>query len=90
MRISKVEFYGHGHGNFIRYAVIVVDGGIVVRGVKLIQRPDSTIMVAMPTRKKLDESYEEICHPVNAEAREIIERAVLAAWAKFPRVSVDK
>ena len=90
MKISKVEFYGASNGNFIRYAVIVIDGAIVIRGVKLIRRPDNSIMVAMPSRKRLDETHEEICHPVNAESRDMIEHAILSAWSLFPRVVVEK
>ena len=90
MRITKVNFYGTSKGNFIRYAVIVIDGAIVVRGIKLIRKPDTSILVAMPSRKKIDDTHEDIVHPLNAEARQVIERAVLGAWAVFPYVRIEK
>lgn len=81
MIITRVEFFGESNHNFIRYAMVVIDGMIVIKGIKLIKRPDDTILVAMPSKKKIDDSYEEIVHPVNKTARKIIEQAVLNAWA---------
>lgn len=90
MKITQVNFYGESRGNFIRYSAIVIDGAVVIRDLKLIRRADNSIMIAMPSRKKLDDSHEETVHPTNAEARQIIERAVLQAWAIFPTVMVEK
>ncbi len=90
MRVTKIDFYGVSDGKFIRYAVIVIDNAIVIRGVKLVRRPDNSIWIAMPQRKKINDVYEDIVHPHNAEARHIIENAVLSAWAAYPRVVVEK
>ena len=90
MKITQVDFYGLARGNFIRYASIVIDGAVVVRGLKLIRRRDGSILIAMPTLKKLDETYEEIAHPTSPESRQIIESAVLSAWSVFPCVVVEK
>jgi DNA-binding cell septation regulator SpoVG len=90
MKITSVDFYGAGRGNFLRYAAIVIDGAIVLRGIKLIERPDRSILIAMPSQKKIDDTHEEIAHPVNHEARKALELAVLTAWATFPRVVVEK
>ena len=90
MRITSVQFYGESRGNFIRYAIIIIDDAIVVRGIKLIHKPDTSILVAMPSRKKMDDTHEDIVHPINTESRQVIEQAVLSAWAAFPRVVVRK
>ena len=90
MRITKVDFYGVSDGKFIRYAVIVIDNAIVIRGVKLVRRPDNSILIAMPQRKKINDVYEDIVHPHNAAARQVIEQAVLSAWAAYPIVTTQK
>ena len=82
MKITRVDFYGEERGNFIRYSTIIIDGAVVIRGLKLIRRPDATILIAMPSRKKMDDTHEDMVHPANAEARQIIESAVLDAWVK--------
>ncbi len=90
MRVTSVDFFGNTNGNFLRYAIIVVDDNIVIRGIKLIHRPDGKIMVAMPSRKKIDNTHEDIVHPINSQCREIIETAILSAWEKFPRAVLGK
>ena len=90
MKVTRVLFYGEPRGNFLRYSTIVVDSDLVICGIKLINRTDGTILVAMPERKKIDDTYEEIVRPVNKESRKIIEDAVLSAWATFPRVLIEK
>lgn len=90
MKITRVEFFGERHGNFLRYAVVVIDSALVIRGIKLIQRPDKTILVAMPNRKKMDDTYEDIVHPLNSESRRTIEQAILQAWSIFPRAVLEK
>lgn len=83
MKITRVDFYGSGKGNFLTYSTIVIDGGLVVRGLKLIKREAKDILVAMPTRKKVDDTHEETVYPTNHEARRLIEEAVLNAWRKI-------
>lgn len=80
MKITRVDFYGEERGNFLRYSTIIIDGAVVVRGLKLIRRPDTSILVAMPQRKTINDTHEEMVHPVNVEARRVIEDAVLEAW----------
>lgn len=82
MKITCVEFYGVERGSFLRYSTITIDGAMVIRGLKLIRRPDATILVAMPQRKRIDDTHEDMVHPANAEARKVIESAVLDAWNK--------
>mgnify|MGYP000063481748 CR=1 FL=1 len=82
MKITKVEFYGDERGNFLRYSTIEIDHAVVIRGLRLIRRPDTTIMISMPRRKRIDDTYEDVAHPANATARRVIEEAVLNAWKK--------
>lgn len=86
MKITRVDFYGEERGNFLRYSTIIIDGALVVRGIKLIRRPDATILIAMPSRKKMDDTHEDIVHPAGAEARRVIEQAVLDAFGKLNEV----
>lgn len=83
MKITRVDFYGLGKGNFLTYSTIIIDGGLMVRGLKLIKREAKNILVAMPTRKKVDDTHEETVSPINHEARKVIEEAVLSAWRKI-------
>ncbi|MEZ4650420.1 MAG: SpoVG family protein [Candidatus Eisenbacteria bacterium] len=58
---------------------VVVDGALVIRGIKVIEGPDR-LFLAWPSRPREDGRYEDVVHPVTMEARTQIEEAVLAAY----------
>jgi DNA-binding cell septation regulator SpoVG len=83
IKITWVEFFGESRQNFIRYATIVIDGGLAIKGLKLIRRPDKSILIAMPSRKKIDDTHEDIAYPISQECRDLIELEVLKAWDRL-------
>jgi stage V sporulation protein G len=64
------------------FATITLDDCFVVRGVKVIQVPRG-LMVAMPSRRKPDGSFQDLAHPIHAEARAELEGAVLSAYHEW-------
>ena len=61
------------------FATITMDDCFVVRGVKIIQVARG-LMVAMPSRRKPDGAFQDLAHPIHAEARADLEQAVLRAY----------
>jgi stage V sporulation protein G len=64
------------------YAALTIDDSFVVRGLKIIQGADGRLFTAMPSRKRRDGSYQDLAHPVCREAREVLETAVQAEYAR--------
>ncbi len=64
------------------FASITIDDAFVVRGIKVIEGQAGTF-VAMPSRKRKDGQFQDIAHPVTAEAREILERFVLTEYRRM-------
>lgn len=58
---------------------VTLDDEFVVRGMKIIHGPNG-FFVSMPSRKRDDGTHRDICHPINAESRELFERAILNAY----------
>lgn len=58
---------------------VTLDNEFVVRGLKIIHGPNG-YFVCMPSRKQSDGTHRDICHPINAQAREMFERAVLDGY----------
>jgi DNA-binding cell septation regulator SpoVG len=87
MKITRVEFFGEPKRNFIRYAVIVLDDSLVIRGLKLISRRDGSIFVAMPQIHGLN-GPQDIVYPSGPAARRAIEEAILTAWSKYPQPKI--
>lgn len=61
------------------FANVTLDGEFVVRGVKVIQGATG-YFVSMPSRRRSDGTYQDICHPVNPPMRKKLEDAVLDAY----------
>lgn len=60
-------------------ASIVFDNCFVVNDIKIISGTNG-LFVAMPSRKKADGTNKDIVHPINAEARKMIEDEILNAY----------
>ena len=58
---------------------VTVDDMLAVHDIKVVQG-DERLFVAMPSRKDENGVFRDILHPITAEARKILEDAVLSAY----------
>ena len=79
MKISDIKFRKSlTGGNLKAIASVTIDGCIAIHEIKVIQTDH--LFVAMPSRKDEAGNYHDIVHPINENARNLIESAVLAAY----------
>lgn len=64
---------------------VTFEGALAVHDVKVINARDKFFIV-MPSRKNPDGTYRDIVHPINAEFRAQLERAVIAAYEEEKRM----
>ena len=62
-------------------ASITIDDSFVVHDIKIIETQNG-LFVAMPSRKTPAGEFKDIAHPINAEAREIIQKAVINEYER--------
>lgn len=62
-------------------ASITIDDSFVIHDIKLIETQEG-LYVAMPSRKTPDGLFKDIAHPINAEARELIQKAIINEYEK--------
>ncbi len=80
MEITSVRIRrAHGDQRVKAAASICLDGQFVVHDLRVIEGPNG-LFVSMPARKTGSGDYRDIAHPVTAEARELIQKAVLEAY----------
>ena len=65
-------------GKCIREKIITFDNEFVVHEIKVIERPEG-LFIAMPRRKK-NERYYDIAHPINQQVRDKLTKAVLEKY----------
>ena len=63
-------------------ASITIDDSFVVHEIKILESQKG-LFVAMPSRRTPNGEYKDIAHPITAEAREIIHKAVLNEYEKI-------
>ena len=60
-------------------ASITIDDVFVIHDIKVIES-DKGLFIAMPSKKTPNGEFKDIAHPINAETREKIQKAVLEAY----------
>lgn len=81
MEITEVRVFLRDEERLRAYVTITFDNAFIVRNVKIVKVNDKLI-VSMPSRKAKDGAYKDIAHPINADMRQKIEKAVLDAYEK--------
>lgn len=78
VKIIKTE------GNFRAKGIasITIDDSFVIHDIKIIETQEE-LFVAMPSRRTPTGEFKDVAHPINAEAREIIQKAVLNEYQKI-------
>ncbi len=81
MKITEVRVSLRDDAKLKAFASITLEDSFVIRGLKIIEGKTGTF-VAMPSRKRKDGEYQDIAHPINNDARDEMERIVLAEYER--------
>lgn len=76
MQITKVTLRPVAMNKVVAIASIVIDDCFVIHDLRVVNG-DKGIFVAMPSRKLPNGEFRDVCHPINTEARNDIQQAVL-------------
>ena len=60
-------------------ASVLLDDCFAVHDIRIIEG-DNGLFIAMPSRPTSTGGYRDIAHPINAETRQIFEKAILEAY----------
>ena len=77
VRIRKVE---KEDSKLKAVASVTIDDCFVVHDIKIIQG-ESSLFIAMPSKKTKEGEYKDIAHPINPETRQELSDAILSAYA---------
>lgn len=79
MDITEVKVFPVNEERLKAYVTITFDNCFVVRDLKIING-NNGLFVAMPSKKRKDGQFKDVCHPLNNETREMIENKVFEAY----------
>ena len=77
VRVRKVT----KEGKMRAVVSITIDNEFVVHDIKVIESADETF-IAMPSKRTPKGDFKDIAHPINSETRDMIQKAILEAYAK--------
>ncbi|MEG1473231.1 MAG: septation regulator SpoVG [Christensenella sp.] len=84
IRIRKID----GTGKMKAIVSVTFDDMFVVHDMKIIEG-GSGLFIAMPSRKTPGGEYKDIAHPINTEAREMIQQIILKEYENLPEEVKD-
>ena len=79
MEITKVSIRKVDNGNpkMKGTAYVELDNCFAIENIRIIEKNDGTLFVAMPSKKRNDGEFHDICHPINEETREMFNKAII-------------
>ena len=62
-------------------ASVVIDDCFIIEDLRIIKSvKEDKLFVAFPSRRKKDETFKDICHPLDKKTRELFEKAILEKY----------
>ena len=79
MEITEIRVSLRDDEKLKAFVSITIDGCFVVRGLKVI-KGGKGLFVAMPSRRKPEGGYQDLCHPINMSTRQMMEDMITAKY----------
>lgn len=79
MEITEVNISLRDEAKLKAFASITMDNCMVCRGLRVIDGSNG-YFVSMPSKRRMNGTYQDIVHPINNETRLLIESRVLGAF----------
>ena len=77
VKVKKVE---NKDSKFVGVASIVLNNCFAIHNIRIIDmKGDKGLFISMPSQK-LNNSYFDLCHPINQETRKYFENVILAEY----------
>jgi stage V sporulation protein G len=81
MEITEVRVFPVDEAKLKAYVTITIDHCFVVRDLKVIDG-NTGLFIAMPSKRRKDGTFKDIAHPLNADTRDRMERAILEEYER--------
>lgn len=82
LEITNVKITKANTNNRVKgIASITIDNSFVINDIKIIEGQKG-LFIGMPNRRTPNGEFKDIAHPINAEARELIQKAIINEYEK--------
>lgn len=80
LRIDLLQRHG---SRLLAMGSVVIDGVFQIEYIKVVRKPDGTLLVQMPSQISNDGVRRDVAHPITREARAAIDLAVLSEYNRL-------
>ena len=85
MTITEINIFPRYADSLLAIAHIVIDDVFIIKGIKIVDGKNGTF-ISMPSSKNRKGEHRDICHPLNTETRNEIERLIIE---KYKQTKLD-
>lgn len=91
MEITKVSIRKVDNGNpkMKGTAYVELDNCFAIENIRIIEKNDGTLFAAMPSKKRNDGEFHDICHPINEETREMFNKVIIDEYNYVESMETD-
>ena len=91
MEITKVSIRKVDNGNpkLKGTAYVELDNCFAIENIRIIEKNDGTLFAAMPSKKRNDGEFHDICHPINEETREMFNKVIIDEYNDVESMETD-
>ena len=85
MEITKISVRRIGSSNpkMKGTAYVELDNCFAIENIRIIEKADGSLFAAMPSRKKPNGEFHDICHPINEETRNMFNSKIVAEYNRI-------
>ena len=77
MRVTKISVNLAAEGNLVAYVNVVFDDVFIIRGIRVVVKPDGSRLMLMPSRQNRVGEFKDVCHPLTRDFRTRLESLVI-------------
>ena len=64
-------------------AYVELDNCFAIENIRIIEKSDGSLFAAMPSRKKQNGEFHDICHPINEETRNLFNSKMIDEYNRI-------
>lgn len=64
-------------------AYVELDNCFAIENIRIIEKSDGSLFAAMPSRKKQNGEFHDICHPINEETRNLFNSKIIDEYNRI-------
>lgn len=82
MEITKISVrrIGSSNSKMKGTAYVELDNCFAIENIRIIEKADGSLFAAMPSLKKPNGVFHDICHPINEETRNMFNSKIIAEY----------